>query len=228
MIDGRAIYLWLRLLITGVPLRFLHIQPSCHTKPSLSLQFSYFGIPLSYFHTLVILLQHKTISFPPVFILWLPSQRFHCNCADIKSRGRQMTILFWFKNKKKMCNTDDCFIVFSYPQAPNWHFLCPVFANFKTKTRFPSLTAVCLSALSAVHLQARNYLFIFEEPPITTLYGSAKAERRFQWGGYFAHLWTSKRKDEVTIRKGKQFFFFDLKRFNLGYHEEGGPICLNF
>ena len=207
MIDGRAIYLWLRLLITGVPLRFLHIQPSCHTKPSLSLQFSYFGIPLSYFHTLVILLSHKTISFPPIFILWLPSQRFHCKCTEIKSRGRQMTILCWFKNKKKMCNANDCFIVFSYPQAPNWHFLCPVFANFKTKTRFPSLTAVCLSALSAVHLQARNYLFLFEEPPITTLYGSAKAERRFQWGGNFAHLWTSKRKDEVTIRKGKQFFF---------------------
>ena len=108
-----------------------------------------------------------------------------------------MTILCWSKNKKKMCNANDCFIVLSYPQGPNWHFLCPVFANFKTKTRFPSLTAVCLSALSAVHLQARNYLFIFEEPPITTLYGSAKAERRFQWGGNFAHLWTSKRKDEL-------------------------------
>ena len=40
MTDGCAIYLWLRLLITGVPVCFLHIQQSnLKHKPSLSLQF---------------------------------------------------------------------------------------------------------------------------------------------------------------------------------------------
>ena len=87
VIDGRAIYLWLRLLITGVPLRFLHIQPSCHTKPSLSLQFSYFGILLSYFHTLVILLPHKTMPFPPIFILWHTLVIFSYSCHTLVTQN---------------------------------------------------------------------------------------------------------------------------------------------
>ena len=153
---------------------FILLSYSCHTKLSLSLQFSYFGS------------LHRD---------------FTANARKSKAEAVKWQFFADLKTKRR------CVMLTTVLLSPNWHFLCQVFANFKTKTRFASLSAVCLSALSAVHLQARNYLFIFEEPPITTLYGSAKAERRFQWGGNFAHLWTSKRKDEVTIRKGKQFFF---------------------